>query len=197
MYAELKMIKGEKYVYNRFTFDKENNEIIKIASKGFEKVSFETYMNLKKKYEDKAASSVCDYDSIILPKRATKKSAGYDFFNPFLSNIVIKPGETIKIPTFIKVSMFENFVLNLYTRSSMGIDKNLCLANGTGIIDADYYNNPKNEGCIIVALRNDGDEYTEIECTDRICQGVFVSIGFTNNDYVDTIRSGGIGSTGK
>lgn len=79
----------------------------------------------------------------------------------------------------------------------MGIDKNLCLANGTGIIDADYYNNPKNEGCIIVALRNDGDEYTEIECTDRICQGVFVSIGFTNNDYVDTIRSGGIGSTGK
>ena len=43
------------------------------------------------------------YDTLQLPKRATKGSAGYDFYTPFTFHL--KPGETIKIPTGIRVKM--------------------------------------------------------------------------------------------
>ena len=48
------------------------------------------------------------YWDIKLPKRATKGSAGYDFYTPF--EFTLKPGETIKIPTGIRVKMDENWV---------------------------------------------------------------------------------------
>ena len=41
----------------------------------------------------------------LMPKRATKGSAGYDFFTPY--PITIAPGETVKIPTGIRVWMEE------------------------------------------------------------------------------------------
>ena len=43
------------------------------------------------------------YEAIRLPKRATAGSAGYDFFAP--AEFILKPGETVKIPTGIRVEM--------------------------------------------------------------------------------------------
>ncbi len=43
------------------------------------------------------------YKEIKLPKRATTGSAGYDFFAPV--QIELKPGETVKIPTGIRVEI--------------------------------------------------------------------------------------------
>lgn len=52
------------------------------------------------------------YDSLTLPKRATVGSAGYDFYTPI--DFILKPNETIKIPTGIRVSINEGmFLANL------------------------------------------------------------------------------------
>ena len=56
------------------------------------------------------------FDQIILPKRATAGSAGYDFFAP--ETFCLQAGETIKIPTGIRVRIDEGWVLNIYPRIS-------------------------------------------------------------------------------
>ena len=84
--------------------------------------------------------------NISLPTRGTKSSAGYDFYSPI--DTTIKPHEKQVIWTDIKSYMQENEVLMIYVRSSIGIKKGLVLANGTGIIDKDYYNNSDNDGNI-------------------------------------------------
>ena len=53
------------------------------------------------------------YEDIRLPKRATKGSAGYDFFAPV--PLVIAPGKTVKVPTGVRVEMQENWVLKKRT----------------------------------------------------------------------------------
>lgn len=55
------------------------------------------------------------YENIKLPRRATSGSAGYDFFSTVACEV--KPGETIKVPTGIRVEMEEDWVLKLYPRS--------------------------------------------------------------------------------
>ena len=58
------------------------------------------------------------HEALKLPKRATKGSAGYDFFAPFTFKLT--PGETIKIPTGIRAEMQEDWVLQIYPRSGLG-----------------------------------------------------------------------------
>lgn len=86
----------------------------------FEKVSFEQFKkamaNVKSNFFKEDIVSI--YDKINLPRRATKGSAGYDFFLPF--SIKLSPGETISIPSGIKVFISEGWVLKLYPRSGLG-----------------------------------------------------------------------------
>lgn len=91
----------------------------------------------------------------MLPVRATKTSAGYDFYSPV--DIVIQPQEKLLLWTDVKVKMKENEVMLLDVRSSIGIKKDLMLANTIGIIDSDYYNNEDTEGNIGICLRNVGE----------------------------------------
>ena len=58
------------------------------------------------------------YQGIRLPQRATRGSAGYDFYAPFSFRLL--PGETIKIPTGVRVKMEEGWVLQIYPRSGLG-----------------------------------------------------------------------------
>ena len=85
------------------------------------------------------------YDHIKLPKRATSGSAGYDFYAPV--TLTMKPGETVKVPTGIRVEMEENWVLKCYPRSGLGFKYRLQLNNTVGIIDSDYFYSD-NEGHI-------------------------------------------------
>ena len=137
------------------------------------------------------------YDNTgIIPTRNDKGSAGYDFYIP--ETLVIEPGQIIKFKTNIKASMEEDEVLMLYVRSSIGIKKNLMLANGTGVIDSTYYNNPDNEGNIIGGLFNYGSETQVIQAGERVIQGVFIKYLTTDNDKpLNDTRLGGIGSSGK
>lgn len=134
-------------------------------------------------------------DEVPLPKRATEHSAGYDFCNGSNQKVFIQPGETIKIPTGIRAIMDDGFVLMMYVRSSVGIKKNLMLANGTGVIDADYWQ-AKNEGHIWIVLHNYGTEIQEIDAYERIAQGVFIPF-VDCGEIVEEKRVGGIGSTNR
>ncbi len=136
------------------------------------------------------------YKSLKLPRRATKGSAGYDFFAPF--DISLAPNQTIKIPTGIRVKIAENYVLMLYPRSGLGFKYRLQLNNTVGIIDSDYYNSD-NEGHIFAKITNDSNENKTltIKKGEGFMQGIFVEFGLTFSDDVEDIRNGGFGSTTK
>ena len=136
-----------------------------------------------------------NYEDILLPKRSTKNSAGYDFYS--LYDITIKPTEIVKIPTGIKVCMNENEFLGIFIRSSLGFKYNIRMCNQVGIIDADYYNNKDNEGHIFVCLQNHGDKDFVIKKGDRFVQGIFMPYLITDDDSTTSRRIGGIGSTNK
>ncbi len=137
-----------------------------------------------------------EYDKIILPRRATKGSAGYDFFSTV--DFALKPGESIKIPTGIRVKIDEGWVLKLYPRSGLGFKYRLQLNNTVGVIDSDYYNSD-NEGHIFIKLTNDSKEGRELalKSGDAFAQGIFVEYGITVDDEVSEERNGGFGSTSK
>lgn len=131
----------------------------------------------------------------VLPMRGTKYSAGYDLYTINDKSVWVAPHETAKFETGIKACMEDDEVLMLYVRSSTGIKKGLVMANGTGVIDKDYYNNPKNEGNIIIALRNSTNEPVCVEPKSKVAQGVFVKYLVTDDDKASGERVGGIGST--
>ena len=153
----------------------------------FEKISLNQFMKDTKLTEK-------EYNKIIIPKRATQNSAGYDFH--VLNDITLKPGEIIKIPTGIKAQMNKGEVLMIYIRSSLGFKYNLRLCNGTGIIDSDYYNNQDNEGHIFIKIQNEGKETINLKSSDRFAQGIFMKyLTVTDEKQINNIRQGGIGST--
>ena len=163
------------------------NESKRIAR--FEKVSKEQFYSAYEKNDQEQV-----YEQIQLPKRATKGSAGYDFFAPF--DLVLKPGETIKVPTGIRVWMEPQYVLQLYPRSGLGFRYRLQLNNTVGIIDSDYYYSD-NEGHIFAKLTNDSKEGKTVVIAqgDGFMQGIFLEYGITVDDEVEADRNGGFGST--
>ncbi len=155
----------------------------------FEKISFKQF---KKDISDDREL----YDSIEIPKRSTSKSAGYDIRS--MEHGIIKVGEAMNFKTGLKVSMNEDEVLYVYSRSSYAYKYNVCLMNNVGVIDSDYYNNPDNEGHFQIRLVNLGDKDFEVNIGDRIAQGVFMKyLTVDNEELINNKRSGGIGSTGK
>ena len=147
----------------------------------FEKISFAQFKK-----------DICDnidlYNEYELPKRATLKSAGYDF--KVIEYI------SIKIPTGVKVRLNDDEFLGVYVRSKMGCKYNIRMCNQVGIIDADYYNNVSNEGHIFVFLQNEGDLDVVIKKGEHFVQGIIQKFMICDNEEVVTkTREGGFGST--
>ena len=136
------------------------------------------------------------FSGLKLPRRATKGSAGYDFFAPF--DLTLAPGETVKIPTGIRVRMRPDYVLMLFPRSGLGFKYRLQLNNTVGIIDSDYYDSD-NEGHIFAKLTNDSKDgkTLSVKTGEGFMQGIFLQYGLTEDDDVSMIRNGGFGSTTK
>lgn len=136
------------------------------------------------------------YEGISLPVRATAGSAGYDFFAPV--KVTLQPGETVKIPTGIRVEMEQDWVLKCYPRSGLGFKYRLQLNNTVGIIDSDYFYSD-NEGHIFAKLTNDTNEGKTlvIPAGTGFMQGIFVEYGITVDDVAEGVRNGGFGSTTK
>ena len=164
----------------------------------FEKVSYEQFKKDMIKhfgsvFEENEDVTKQVYEDIKLPARATKDSAGYDFFAP----LSIKPTPTsgIVIPTGVRCKMTPGWVLKMYPRSGQGFKYGVHLYNSCGIIDCDYAF-ADNEGHIMVKLSSK-TECDVIPKGQGFCQGIFSQYGITEDDDVDGIRTGGFGSTSK
>lgn len=154
-----------------------------------------------KGYEDK---------NLIFPKRSTKYSAGYDFF----------AGEDVQLPsvmsyiyTAIKKRSLKPTIVFTHIKADMGVSahhqvlllfnrssnpaKGLILANGVGVVDADYYENKSNDGDIGFPFYNLLPFPVLIKKGQKIGQGIFMSYDRTYNDEPGPEREGGFGSTGE
>lgn len=163
----------------------------------FEKVSLNRFIeDWTAEFSVSQEEAIAVYEAIQLPKRATKGSAGYDFFSPL--SFELKPAETVKIPTGIRVRIEEGWFLALFPRSGLGFKYRLQLNNTVGIIDSDYYGSD-NEGHIFLKLTNDTNENktVSIKAQEGVAQGIFIPFGLTEDDCADTVRNGGFGSTTK
>lgn len=159
----------------------------------FEHVSQDQFKN---DYAQKIGGTAPAVSGIALPKRATQGSAGYDFFAP--CSFALAAGESITVPTGIRCSMENGWVLQLFPRSSLGFKFRLQLDNTVGIIDSDYYF-AKNQGHIMIKITNDSKENktVELKAGEAFAQGVFVPFGITVDDNATEQRTGGFGSTNK
>lgn len=186
-----------------------------IGCKGyFEKVPFETFRTACAKIpemqslcEDDAAFNrriKSSYDEFRLPARATPSSAGYDFFIPF--NVTIPPGDSLTIPTGVRIIMPESAVLLIVPRSGSGFKYGVSLANTVGVIDSDFYNpDTGSEGHIMIKLFNhDYKDEVKFGFNNGFVQGIivpFATLAEYDNENVELYgveeRTGGFGSTNK
>ena len=160
-----------------------------------------------------------------LPVRKTAQSAGYDFV--VAEDIIIPPyaemsekmwanrpacvpslneaAATIKeakakvtlVSTGMKCQLDEGTYLELSVRSSCPLKHWLVLGNSVGIIDADYYNNPDNEGEIFFQIINLAPFAIQLKRGDAIGQGIIKPYLVTEDDNATGERTGGFGSTDK
>lgn len=162
----------------------------------FYKVSLENFIQaIKDDFPQYTEEDIKDmYESIELPSRATRGSAGYDFHAPFAFSL--PAGSTIKIPTGIRAKMDEDWVLKLYPRSGLGFKYRLQLNNTVGIIDSDYFYSD-NEGHIMAKITNDSNEGKTVDISAGMgfMQGIFLEYGITVDDDAQGVRNGGFGST--
>lgn len=174
----------------------------------FEKVSFDQFLNdmknMSKDCEDINSQEFNDkikkiYDDIKIPKRKTYESAGYDFYLPM--TMVINQGESLLIPTGIRIKLDPGYSLDIYPRSGLGTKYKIVIANTIGVIDSDYYNSD-NEGHIFIKLVYEGfskyDECITLNAGDRFCQGIIHEVFTVENDEENDEfikRNGGYGST--
>ena len=161
---------------------------------------------------------------LSLPERKTRASAGYDFqvaediiipsYQKLIYNLVdyadpsgertleeismltkASKAKPTLVPTGIKCEMPEDMYLELSVRSSCPLKHWLILANGVGIIDADYYNNPDNEGHIYFQMINLSPFDIILHKGDIIGQGIFHKYYTVDDDNAQGERIGGFGST--
>lgn len=161
---------------------------------------------------------------IEIPERKTEHSAGYDLasaedilippiamaqeqmrlagglpptvdldeFKRFTKETGIKP---TLVSTGLKCKLDPGTYLELSARSSTPLNYWLILANGVGIIDADYYNNSSNEGEIFLQFINLSPYILRIHKGDILGQGIIKPYLTTENDNAQGERVGGFGST--
>lgn len=170
---------------------------------------------------------VSRFPDAILPTRKTAHSAGYDLtvaedicvppvvnhiktldnqYTTYISTLNLKEVATLTktlgakptlVSTGVKCQLDPGYYLELSPRSSTPLKYWLVMANSVGIIDADYYNNPDNEGEIFLQLINLSPFNIQLHKGDVIGQGIIKKYEVTNDDKAIGERLGGFGSTSK
>jgi dUTP pyrophosphatase len=136
--------------------------------------------------------------NVKTPNRGTEKSAGIDFFIPDeFQKQIIKPGESVLIPSGIRVNVPTGYMLTAFNKSGIATKKSLLV--GACVVDEDY------QGEIHIHLINAGSQETEIEGGQKIIQLILVPVFYDGIEEVnieDLYTSvsergeGGFGSTG-
>ena len=131
-----------------------------------------------------------------VPFFATAGSAAMDLCACIDEPVTIPAGGRVAVPSGIAIALpSADYVALVFARSSMGVKKGICLANGVGVIDSDY------RGEIMVALHNSGDSDYTIQPGDRIAQLMLTPVIQASVTLVDELDdtargAGGFGSTG-
>ncbi|MBQ9889994.1 MAG: deoxyuridine 5'-triphosphate nucleotidohydrolase [Firmicutes bacterium] len=162
----------------------------------FEKVSIKQFVSdFNECIGGNVAAARMLYDNIAIPRRATAGSAGYDMITPFY--FTLAPGESVKIPTGLRIRMQPGWMLLILPKSGLGSRFRLQLDNTMGLIDSDYYD-AANEGHIMVPVTNDSKsgKTLTLEAGKAFVQAVLVPYGITEDDCAEGVRQGGFGSTG-
>lgn len=130
-------------------------------------------------------------EDAILPERATQYSAGYDFYAN--ETITIPPNDVAILKTGVTFEgLPTDSFIQMALRSSVSVNRPLLMANGIGVIDADYAG--YEIGAILYNRSN--NIFVTIEKGERIAQGIIVKYGKAEEKKVTTKRVGGTGSTG-
>lgn len=130
-----------------------------------------------------------------VPTRGSLHSAGYDLYACLEESVVVKPNETVKIPTGFTLEMPNGYVGLIFARSGLATKKGLAPANKVGVCDSDY------RGEYVVALKNSGSEEVVINSGDRVAQLVVMPVLNVKFSEVEVLSEtgrgvGGFGSTG-
>jgi len=134
---------------------------------------------------------------IPLPEHATDGSAGMDLRACVESNTLIRPGETLLIPTGFAMHISDpGMAAMILPRSGLGHKHGLVLGNLVGLIDSDY------QGQVYVSCWNRSDKEFLIEPGMRIAQLVFVPVIMADFEVVESFEAsergaGGFGHTGR
>ena len=135
---------------------------------------------------------------IPLPTYATDGSAAMDLRACLIEPVTILPGGRELIKTGLSINMMDpGLVAIVASRSGLSLKHHVSVAQGIGIIDADYH------GEIGVILANDGNDAFIVNPGDRIAQLMFqpvaqVLLSFVEKFSTETERGeSGFGSTGK
>lgn len=133
----------------------------------------------------------------MLPQYATSGSAGLDLRACIEQTQVLKPGDTVLVPTGIAIHIEDNSLCAMILpRSGLGHKHGIVLGNLVGLIDSDY------QGQLFVSVWNRGQDAFELNPMERVAQLVIVPVVQVAFDVVDDFTSsdrgtGGFGSTGK
>lgn len=127
------------------------------------------------------------------PERKTGESAGYDL--AVARTTTLSPQSITLVPTGVKVYLPPGTFLGVVIRSSQCL-RGLLLANGMGIVDRDYVDNPANGGEILLPLWNTTQQPITLYEGERVAQGIVLRYE-TLGDESEGGRQGGFGSTGR
>ena len=134
------------------------------------------------------------FEQILFPEMSPK-SKNYHTLSEMGAQTALVNARPTLVPTGIKCKLDPGTYLELSVRSSTPLKYWLVLANGIGIIDADYYNNPDNEGHIFLQLINLSPFDIKIQKGEAIGQAIIHRYEITEDDAAEGDRVGGFGST--
>ena len=134
--------------------------------------------------------------NVNIPVYKTKGSSGLDLEAFLEKDLLVKPNETVIVPTGISVAIDQSLEIQIRPRSGLAAKNNITVLNTPGTIDSDY------RGEIKVILINLGKNDFTIKNGDRIAQMVICPIIKTEFEIVDELPNTprgvrGFGSTGK
>ncbi|WP_020164065.1 dUTP diphosphatase [Methyloversatilis discipulorum] len=130
------------------------------------------------------------------PSYATPGSAGLDLRACIDTTTVLRPGETLLVPSGIAIHLEDpGLAAMVLPRSGLGHKHGIVLGNLVGLIDSDY------QGQIFVSLWNRGASEFVLQPLERIAQLVVVPVvQVALREVFDFAASqrgdGGFGSTG-
>lgn len=131
---------------------------------------------------------ISDFGDEFIPRRATKHSAGYDFYCP--CDVDLHPFSIYRIDTGIHLEdsdLKHDESMELSARSSMRAKYGMTIV---GLIDSDY----RDSIHALVTVMTD----CHLNKGDRFMQGVIRWYGTMPNEITpEDVRSGGLGSTGQ